>query len=147
MLHAYADCSYDGTRDVLGVGYVTYELNNNEKEPIETGNRVLDTNADSRGINWCSSRGELWALIVTARAALPYSNQPIVFHTDSSNAVEELLDSGRFEEYFTHAFYSFAGRYDNYYVQEISREQNEVADEQASLALTIGRNIKKNHNR
>jgi hypothetical protein len=141
MLEAYADCSYDNDLGVLAAGYIVYELDQNERTMVETGNRVLNTNADTRPIDWCSNRGEYWATIVTARAVLGYTDQPIMLYTDADSVYEAVVGDDPYEDYFSHALKSFLHRFNNYYIRSIDRENNEIAHDQARLGLKIGRDI------
>lgn len=145
MLEAYSDASFDNKNGIVAAGYVVHELSDNERTLVETGNRVLNANADSRDIDWCSNRAEYWATIVTLRAALEYSNQPVIVHTDCDTVADAIRDGHSvFEQYFDHAFKSFLHRYDDYYVRAIDRDENGIAHDQARLGLKIGREILRN---
>ncbi len=140
MIHAFADVSMD--KPVMSVGYVLYRSRQNEETLLDTGTRVVNTEEDNRDIKWNSHRGEYFGAIVAARAALDYTNEPIIIHLDNSHVVKAIKQrTWGFERYFPHALYSFLGRFEDYHVRIVHREQNEKAHEQARVGLRIGREI------
>lgn len=127
---------------ILSIGYVLYRSDGVEETLLDTGTRVLNTDEHDRRIEWCSQRGEYYAGIVAARAALDYSNEPFVLHLDAETVVEDIKNNhDRFEPYFRHALFSFLPRFREYYVRNVHRSNNESAHEQARVGLKIGRDI------
>jgi hypothetical protein len=147
MIEVYADCSYDNaddTADILAVGYFVYRVQGIERDLVTTGTRVFNTEHHEREIDWCSGRGEYYALIVATRAALGYTDEAIRLHTDCQTIIDVLgKDEYVFEPYFQHALFSFLGRFEEYVIEVIEREDNELAHEQARNALEIGRRVQK----
>lgn len=140
MIHAYADTSVD--TPIVSVGYVLYRSSNGEEELLDTGTRVINADADDRRIDWDSMCGEYYAAIVATRASLAYTNEPFILNLDCTDVVRKIKERtwGK-EAYFPHALYSFLGRFDEYHVRRVHRENNEVAHEQARVGLKIGREI------
>jgi ribonuclease HI len=143
MIHANGDVSMDEKQGLLSVGYVIYRSKKGDEELLDTGTRIINTEADGRDIDWCSNRGEYFSAIVATRAALDYSNEPIILRLDNEPVVQAIKrGDDTFEDYFAHAVKSFLHRFDDWYVQNISRDNNEVADKQASVGLQMAREIK-----
>lgn len=128
---------------ILSVGYVLYRSRAGEREFLDSGCRVLNTDANERRISWDSSRGEYYSAIVAVRAALDYTNEPLLLHLDNEGVVQAIqqkhLDG--FEPYFRHALYSFLPRFEDYVVQLVHRDNNQAAHEQARVGLRVGRDI------
>lgn len=142
MILVYADCSHDDP--ILSVGYVVYRANQGDETLLDTGTRVLNTQSHERDVTWCNSRGEYFAAIVGVRAALDYTNEPLVLHLDNDGVVEAIkTGENPFESYFQHALQSFLPRFDDYHVRSVHRETNEAAHRQARVGLQIGRDIQR----
>lgn len=140
MIHAFADASLD--HPIVSVGYVLYRSRGTDEELLDTGTRVLNTESDDRPIRWTSGRGEYWAAIIAARAALDYTSEPIILHLDNAGVVKAIKQrTWNHERYFPHALYSFLARFEDYYVRIVHRDQNEKAHRQANVGLQIGREI------
>jgi ribonuclease HI len=140
LIQAYGDISLD--EPVLSVGYVLFRIEDGEKQFLESGNRLINTETSERDIDWTTHRGEYYAAIVATRAALDYTDEPIVVNCDSEPVVDAINErNDHFGEYFQHALYSFLPRFENHYVRYVDRENNKYAHEQASLGLQIGRDI------
>jgi len=142
MIHAFADASFDSP--ILSVGYVCYQSDGTDRELLDMGTRIVNTEATDRRIDWCSTRGEYYGAIVATRAALDYTHEPLLLHLDNQAVVESINNERRdgFEPYFHHALNSFLKRFNDYYVQEVSRENDEVAHEQARIGLKVGRKVR-----
>jgi hypothetical protein len=141
VIHAFSDCSLD--LPVVSVGYILYRSTNGDEELLETGTRVLNADADDRQIEWSSGRAEYFSAIVAARAALDYTDEPIIFHLDNAGVVKAIKrDTWHHEGYFPHCFRSFAHRFEDWYVRVVHRDQNEKAHRQARVGLRVGREIR-----
>lgn len=140
MILAYADASVD--TPLVSVGYILYRVDNGTEELLETGTRVLHVNSHDRGIEWCSTRGEYFGAIVATRACLDYTAEPFVLHLDNKAVVRKIKQrTWNGEPYFPHCLFSFLGRFDDYHVRLVHRDNNQRAHEQARLGLKIGRDI------
>jgi len=140
VLHLATDASYDPP--ICACGYVLTRSGSGSEELVETGSRVLNVDADTRGIEWCSSRAEYRALITGVRAALPFTDEPIICYQDNeavTRAIRGNHDS--FEKYFGHAFFSFIERFDDWHITDIDRERNETAHQQARTGLKVARDL------
>jgi len=126
----------------MSVGYVLYRSERGDETLLDTGTRVLNTDESRRPIDWDTGRGEYYGAIIAARAALDYTNEPIIVHVDNESVVRFMKQqTDQYEEYFNHALYSFLERFEDYYVRLIHRANNEPAHRQARLGLHIGREI------
>jgi len=144
VLHVATDASYDSP--IASCGFVLTRSGGGSEELVETGQRVLNTDACERGIDWCSSRAEYRALITGVRTALPYTDEPIICYQDNeavTRAVRGEYDS--FEPYFGHAFRSFIERFTDWHITDIDRERNEAAHKQARIGLKIARDLLENN--
>lgn len=140
MIHAYSDCSID--YPIVSVGYVLYRSEENEETLLDTGTRVFNAEESRRHINWSSGRAEYYSAIVATRAALDRTNEPIILHLDNGGVVKSIKQrTWNHEPYFPHALYSFLGRFEDYYVRIVHRDQNKKAHRQANVGLQIGREI------
>jgi|AKVG01.1.fsa_nt_gi hypothetical protein len=143
MIHAHGDVSMDDDKDLLSVGYVIYRSRYGEGEFLDTGTRIINIAADSRPFDWGSARGEFYAAIVATRAALDYTNEPIILRLDNKSVVEAIKEGhDGFETYFHHALRSFLHRFEDWYVQLVHRRNNQAAHEQANVGLQMAREIK-----
>jgi hypothetical protein len=134
MLHLYCDVSMD--IPICSVGYVLQRAHRGERELVETGVRALNTEAHPRDIDWDSMRGEYFAAIVGVRAALPYTDEPIMVASDCEDVVGWIRrGDDPFEEYFQHALHSFLERFPNYDVRHVYRDNNEEAHDLARVGL------------
>jgi len=143
VLHIYSDASFDSP--ILGCGYVITRTRQGTESFVETGSKVINTDAVRDEIDWCSNRGEYRALITAIRAALSYTSESVLLYSDCDAVVEVIrrndTDSWDIEPYFPHAFYSFANRFRDWHLTNIARERNEIAHEQARIGLKLGRDI------
>jgi len=140
MLHAAADASFDAP--ILSCGYVLTQSDGGEETFIDAGMRILNTEEVRPEIEWCPSRGEYRAVITAVRAALSYSDQPLLVYTDNVPVRDAILgDNDPFEEYFHHCLCSFLGRFPHWHVLDVDRERNVAAHEQARVGLKLGRRI------
>jgi len=87
----------------MSVGYVLYRSERNEETLLDTGTRVINTEADDRDIRWTTGRGEYYAAIVGVRAALDYTTEQIIVHLDNAGVVNAIKnDTWNHEDYFPH---------------------------------------------
>lgn len=140
MIHAYADASMDSP--ICAVGYVLFRSDGTEQQFLDAGTRLFNKQEDDRRIDWGSNRLEYYAAIIAVRAALEYTNEPIILSLDHQDVVGHIRDgTDPFEPYFRHALMSFLPRFEDYFVQVVHRDHNEIAHEQARIGLKIGRDI------
>lgn len=140
MILAYADCSVD--YPIVSVGYVLLRSRHGSEDLLETGTRVFDAEQDDRPIQWTSGRAEYMGAIVATRAALDYTDEPIVVHLDNAGVVEAIKnESWHHEPYFPHCLRSFLHRFRDYHVRMVHRDQNQKAHRQANVGLQIGREM------
>ena len=140
MLHLATDASYDPP--ICACGYVLTRSGSGSEELVETGSRVLNVYADTRGIEWCSSRAEYRALITGVRAALPFTDEPIICYQDNEAVTQSIReDRQSFEPYFRHSLMSFLGRFRDWHITDIDRERNETAHQQARVGLRVARDL------
>jgi len=140
MILGFADTSVD--YPIVSVGYILYRSDNGEEELIETGTRVLNADSHHRDVTWDSNRGEYFGAIVCTRAALDYSDEPFILHLDHQTVVSHIKQrTWTLEPYFPHCLFSFLGRFEDYHVRCIHRDNNQRAHEQARVGLKIARDI------
>jgi len=140
VLHVAADASYDDP--ICSCGYVITKSTEGSETLVDNGFRVLNTQQYRPEIPWCCTRGEYRALITGVRAALDHTENAMIVYSDSKPVVNSIReDDDRFNEYFPHAFRSFASRFADWHVSWIDRERNELAHEQARVGLKTARKL------
>jgi len=140
MILGFADASVDDP--IISVGYILYRADGGNEELIETGTRVLNAESHDREIEWDSNRAEYFGAIIATRAALDYTDEPFVLHLDHEEVAKRIKQrTWHMEPYFPHCLFSFLGRFEDYHVRCIHRDNNQRAHEQARLGLKIGRDI------
>ena len=144
MLHLATDASYDSP--ICSCGYVLTRSTGGSEKLVETGSRVLNTEADNRDIDWCSGRAEYRALITGVRAALDYTDEVLLCYSDNDGVVRAIQRGGRlFESYFQHALFSFLPRFADWHITNVDRERNETAHKQARVGLNVARRLLDNN--
>lgn len=139
MILSYADVSVD--RPILAVGYVLYRARRGDRELLDTGTRVVNMEVFERPLEG-THQGEYYANIIAVRRALDWTSDPIIVNCDSPDVVEVMRERDDcWGQYYSHALYSFLERFDDYDIQLVHRENNEVAHEQARIGLKIARDI------
>jgi len=140
MIHVYADASYDPP--ICSCGYILTRSAGADEQFLDTGCRVLNTEADDSRIDWCASRAEYRALITAVRAALDWTSEALMVYTDNESVTEAIQSEETvWEAYFPHAFHSFVERFRDWHVTDVPRERNKLAHEQARIGLKLGRDI------
>jgi hypothetical protein len=133
MLYLATDASLD--EPICSCGYAISRAP--EDDPVETGIRVLNTEATTRGVRWCATRAEYRALITGVRAVTAYATHPshetVLCIVDSEPLVRAVThpEKRTFEPYFRHAVYSFLGRFNDWSIRCVDRSRNHTAHERA----------------
>jgi len=136
-LVVYTDVSYDD--EWMGIGYTIFKMNDNfERELLELGNRVIDHTKLDR--HYTSHKGEFRALISGVRAATDYGADTILCCVDDKELNRKVTENTHIADdgYFQHALRSFLGRFDDWRVTAVHRDDNELAHKQARVARDAG---------
>jgi len=131
-LVVYSDVSMKD--EWMALGYVIYEVSDTfERELVELGGRAI--NHEKLDRKYGSNRGEYRALISGVRAATEHSTDSILCCVDNHVVVDNIEREDTLSEdgYFHHALHSFLGRFEDYRVTEVDRDDNSIADQQASV--------------
>lgn len=139
MIVAYADASLKD--NLLGIGYVIERYNPIEDEQrtlLEASHTLLNTDEIEGRVT--SMEAEYRACITAARRATDYGDECLMLNTDSVAVVNKVDNDETISEngYYRHALLSFVERFDNWELMWTSRDNNDLAHNEARMAMKIG---------